>query len=67
MTKMQDHFYGLADEISTLLNPSELFICHLMAEEADFVRFNHNRVRQAGHVRQLAAIMAFLACKLRLR
>ncbi|HKH21119.1 MAG TPA: hypothetical protein VKB53_09610 [Gammaproteobacteria bacterium] len=59
MTKMQDHFYGLADEISTLLNPSKLFICHLMAEEVDFVRFNHNRVRQAGHVRQLAAVMAF--------
>jgi predicted Zn-dependent protease len=50
---MRDYFYKLVDEIGDLLEPDEVFICHLMGEDSDFVRFNHNRVRQAGRVRQI--------------
>jgi len=50
---MRDYFYGLADQIGALLNAGEVFTCHLIGEDTDFVRFNRNRVRQAGHVRQI--------------
>lgn len=50
---MREYFYKLADEITALLRPGERYTCQLKAEDSDFVRLNENRVRQAGHVRQL--------------
>jgi predicted Zn-dependent protease len=50
---MRDYFYHLADETEAQLKPDEDFTCHLLGEDSDFVRFNRNRVRQAGHVRQI--------------
>ena len=50
---MRDYFYDLADVITALLQPGERYTCQLQAEDSDFVRLNENRVRQAGHVRQL--------------
>lgn len=50
---MKDYYYRLADEIGALLKGGEIFACHLVGEDSDFVRLNRNRVRQAGHVWQI--------------
>lgn len=50
---MQDYLYKLADEFGALLKAGEIFTCYLAAEDSEFVRFNHTRVRQAGRVRQM--------------
>ena len=48
----QDYFYELADRLVTLLQGEEVLTCSLRGEASDFVRLNHNRIRQAGHVAQ---------------
>jgi hypothetical protein len=50
---MRDCFYSLADEIGALLKAGKVFTCHLVAQDSDYVRLNHNRVRQCGRVRQI--------------
>ncbi len=50
---MREFFYDLTDEITALLRPGEQHTCQFSAEDSDFVRLNENRIRQAGHVRQL--------------
>jgi predicted Zn-dependent protease len=50
---MRAFFYGLADALAGLLEPGEVFLAYLAAEDSDFVRFNRNKVRQAGRVRQI--------------
>ena len=49
---MQRAFFELADHIQAQLRDGEVFTAYLQAEASDFVRFNHGRVRQAGHVQQ---------------
>lgn len=49
---LQSYFYEIADHLRTLLRGEEVFTSSLAAEDSDFVRFNHNRVRQAGAVTQ---------------
>lgn len=49
---MQDYFFWLADVLTGLLQGAEVFTCAFSGEDSDFVRFNHNQVRQAGHVSQ---------------
>src|SRR5215470_3920389 len=49
---MQAYFYETADFLRSLLRGAEVFTCNLSAEDSDFVRFNHGRVRQAGSVAQ---------------
>lgn len=49
---MRDYFYTLADSLTDLLQGGEVFTCAFKGEDSDFVRFNQNRVRQAGHVTQ---------------
>ncbi len=56
---MQQAFSQLGDLITAHLQPGERFTAWLAAENSDFVRFNHARVRQAGHVEQ-----AFLTVRL---
>ena len=45
---MRDFFHTLADELKAGLQPGEIYLANLEAEESDFVRFNRNRVRQGG-------------------
>ncbi len=52
MSDPRRHFFRLADEIARRLRPGECYTCHLQGEDSEFVRLNHNRVRQAGHVRR---------------
>ncbi|MBN2446941.1 MAG: TldE/PmbA family protein [Phycisphaerae bacterium] len=49
---MQDYFNEVASELQGHLRGSEVFTCSFAAEESDFVRFNHNEIRQAGRVTQ---------------
>jgi predicted Zn-dependent protease len=49
---MQEYFYQIADILKATLRGGEVFTCSFAAEDSDFVRFNHNQVRQAGNVAQ---------------
>ncbi len=49
---MQEYFCQLADALGAELHGAELFTSQFSSEDSDFVRFNHNQVRQAGHVTQ---------------
>ncbi|HYN77925.1 MAG TPA: peptidase, partial [Lamprocystis sp. (in: g-proteobacteria)] len=47
----QDAFNALCDPLFAGLRAGEHLFCNLGAESSDFVRLNHNRIRQAGSVR----------------
>lgn len=49
---MQDYFYSLSDALFSKLQADEQLLLGFSAEESDFVRLNHNRIRQAGSVTQ---------------
>lgn len=49
---MKQQFYELVDGLCRTLQAGETLLCFLSAEQSDFVRFNHARVRQAGTVAQ---------------
>ncbi len=45
-------FDRIMDQLEGLCQPGEVFLASFLGEDSDFVRLNHNRVRQAGHVVQ---------------
>ncbi len=47
---MQDYFYNLCDCLFKELQQNENLLISFTGEDSDFVRFNHNKIRQAGHV-----------------
>lgn len=49
---MQHYFYELAGKLFAQLKGNEVLLLEYAGEESDFVRFNHNKIRQAGRVRQ---------------
>ncbi|HIE01988.1 MAG TPA: TldD/PmbA family protein [Thiotrichaceae bacterium] len=49
---MQDYFYALADFIDQQLQNDEVYLCELIAEKSDFIRFNKGKVRQPSSVEQ---------------
>ena len=49
---MQDYFYALADAMFSKLGGDEQLLLDFSGEDSDFVRLNHNRIRQAGYVAQ---------------
>ena len=49
---MKAWFFELSDALQRELRHDETLLCSLSAEQSDFVRFNHARVRQAGTVEQ---------------
>jgi predicted Zn-dependent protease len=49
---VQDHFFRLADDLMDALQGDEVLTCAFSGEESEFVRFNHSKIRQAGHVTQ---------------
>lgn len=49
---MQERFQRIADHVISLLKGSEVALMTFDGESSDFVRFNHNAVRQAGTVTQ---------------
>ncbi len=56
-----DTFFDLADRLSGGLAGQEQLFCSLSAETSDFVRLNHNRIRQAGAVRSAALGLTLVA------
>ncbi len=48
----ESYFADLAKGLPGFLEADERFLCSYAAERSDFVRFNHARIRQAGHVDQ---------------
>jgi predicted Zn-dependent protease len=48
----ESYFGDLAKGLPNFLEGDEHFMCSYAAEQSDFVRFNHARIRQAGHVDQ---------------
>ena len=48
----ENYFADLAKGLPKFLAADEHFMCSYSAEQSDFVRFNHARIRQAGHVDQ---------------
>ncbi|MBT3342581.1 MAG: TldE/PmbA family protein [Gemmatimonadetes bacterium] len=49
---MKSDFYELADEACAKVTGNEVLLLNFSSEETDFVRFNHSKVRQPGHVQQ---------------
>jgi predicted Zn-dependent protease len=49
---MESAFRDLSYEILGLLKGDEVLLLNFDGEDSDFVRFNRNAIRQAGHVRQ---------------
>lgn len=48
----QAQFKALVDWLNKAITPQERFSLSYNAEASDFIRFNHAKVRQAGHVQQ---------------
>ena len=48
----ESYFGDLATGLRRFMGAHEQFTCAYAAEQSDFVRFNHGRIRQAGHVDQ---------------
>lgn len=49
---MEDTFFELSRWLTHRLSGSERLYCWLSGEHSDFSRFNHGKIRQAGHVEQ---------------
>jgi predicted Zn-dependent protease len=45
-----EDFFSLAEDLSGALSGHEILFCALDGEDSDFLRLNHNRIRQAGNV-----------------
>jgi len=61
---MQGYFYQTADWLQQEMGGGEVFTAFLDGENSDYCRFNHNRVRQAGHVAQMIlALQLILGAK----
>ncbi|MDT8388328.1 MAG: metallopeptidase TldD-related protein [Thiogranum sp.] len=49
---MEQYFRQLSSTLFTGLAAGETLLLNYQGEDSDFVRLNHNRIRQVGHVRQ---------------
>ncbi len=49
---MENYFRELSQKIFTSLQASETLLINYQGEDSDFSRFNNNKIRQAGFVRQ---------------
>ena len=57
---MQNYFFELCRKLFDILKPAEVLMCSFYAEQSDFVRFNHDLIRQAGHVDQSEFQLIFI-------
>ncbi|HED33694.1 MAG TPA: hypothetical protein ENJ08_05670 [Gammaproteobacteria bacterium] len=60
---MQNYFYALSDALFKKINASETLLIGFEGEDSDFVRFNHNKIRQAGSVAQRTVHLDLIAGK----
>ncbi|MGR9107686.1 MAG: TldD/PmbA family protein [Gammaproteobacteria bacterium] len=52
MSEVRSYFYSLFERLADTLRGDETLLGNFLGERSDFVRINHNQVRQAGEVRQ---------------
>ncbi|MFP4355422.1 MAG: metallopeptidase TldD-related protein [Phycisphaerae bacterium] len=52
---MIETLQNIAEKIVSLTQGQEVMLVNFSAEKSDFVRLNHNQIRQAGQVRQIYA------------
>ena len=50
--EVQNYFYELAAKLFAVLKGNEMLLLEYAGEDSDFVRMNHNKIRQAGSVNQ---------------
>ena len=62
-TGMQDYFYSLSDVLFSKLDGEEQLLLGFSGEDSDFVRMNHNRIRQAGSVAQRSLSLDLISGK----
>ena len=62
-TGMQDYFYSLSDTLFSKLEGAEQLLLGFSGEDSDFVRMNHNRIRQAGSVAQRSLSLDLISGK----
>jgi predicted Zn-dependent protease len=55
MVEARAHFFAAADRLTALTRDGEVFLLSFLGEDSGFARLNHNRIRQAGQVRQREA------------
>ena len=60
---MQDYFYALSDALVKKLEGDEQLLLGFAGEDSDFVRLNHNRIRQAGSVAQRTISLDLIEAK----
>jgi predicted Zn-dependent protease len=60
---MQDYFYSLSDKLFSRLEGEEQLLLGFSGEDSDFVRMNHNRIRQAGSVAQRSLSLDLISGK----
>lgn len=56
----QQQFESLVAVLKSAISPAEQFTLAYNAEASDFIRFNHGRVRQAGHVQQASVSLKLI-------
>ena len=49
---MRDYFKKISEILFNRLESNEILILNFEAEQTDFIRFNHSKIRQAGNVKQ---------------
>lgn len=60
---MRNYFYKLSDHAMTLIGGSDFLYLNLSGEESDFVRLNHAKIRQNGHVSQYYCLVTLVSNK----
>ena len=63
LTGMQEYFYSLSDALFSKLQGEEQLLIGFSGEDSDFVRLNHNRIRQAGSVAQRSLSLDLISGK----
>lgn len=61
MTQLEACFDRISDALMAALNANEALKLNLLAEQSQFVRFNHAQVRQAGCVRNAELSLSLIA------
>ena len=60
---MQQYFYELSQKLFQSLSGNEVLLLNYEAENSDFARLNHNKIRQAGFVSQQQLSLNLIAEK----
>ena len=57
---MKEYFQKVSEYLFNNLEPNEILILNFDAEQTDFVRFNHAKIRQAGNVNQATLTLSLI-------